>query len=220
MTGLTEWLQSAIESFKAFAKAHPTLTKFGSSRRLSPPLAFLIALGPTVSGMVLAGGFAALLSPIISLSLPSWRLPVWPRRFMRIGHRRFLQGYWNDIANAFDIDLAQVGRDWIGGLADGVMAAWADLVAWLGKAATGLMDWMPDWVKTRLGIDGGNLSAPSASAVPAIKPAIGPARQARVGGAVKVSFENAPANMRIREVKSQTPGFGVDVDAGYAMAGP
>lgn len=119
----------------------------------------------------------------------------------------------------FGIDLAQVGRDWIGGLADGVMTAWADLVAWLGQAVTGLMDWMPDWVKARLGIDGGNMTAPATPAAPAIKPAIGPAQQAQVGGAVKVSFENAPANMRVREVKSQTPGFGVDVDAGYAMGG-
>jgi len=176
MTGLTEWLQSAIESFKAFAKAHPTLTKFGFILAAVAAAAgpFLIALGLMVSGIgVLAGGFAALLSPIglvvvAIMALAGLAAAIYANWG---GIADFFKGIWNDIANAFDIDLAQVGRDWIGGLADGVMAAWADLVAWLGKAA-------------------------------------------------KVSFENAPANMRIREVKSQTPGFGVDVDAGYAMGGP
>lgn len=120
----------------------------------------------------------------------------------------------------FGIDLGQIGRDWIGGLAEGMQVAWQDLIGWLSAAVTGLMDWMPDWVKERLGIDAGGLGGSAAPAAPQVRPAIGPAQSAQVGGAVRVQFENAPTNMRVREVKSDTPGFGIDVDAGYAMAGP
>lgn len=119
----------------------------------------------------------------------------------------------------FDIDLEQIGRDWIGGLADGMRTAWQGLVTWLSQAITGLLDWMPDWVKTRLGIEGGNIGplSTAASPAPAVRPAIGPAAQARVGGEVKVSFDNAPANMRVRKVTSESADVPIDVTAGFAM---
>jgi hypothetical protein len=123
------------------------------------------------------------------------------------------------IETLFGINLAQIGRDWMSGLGAGMAEAWQGLTSWLESAVTGLIDWMPDWVKEQLGLDIGTNGALVAPALPQVQPAIGPAQRTQVGGAVKVQFENAPANMRIRDVSSTTPNFGVDVDAGYAMAG-
>jgi tape measure domain-containing protein len=126
----------------------------------------------------------------------------------------------------FDIDLAKAGRNWIGGFESGIKGKWADLVAWLANAVTGLMDWMPDWVKEHLGFDGaGQLQIPNAAAgaqAPAIKPVIGPqsgTSHTRVGGEIKVAFENAPTNMRVKSIKSDNPDVTPSVDAGYLMSG-
>jgi hypothetical protein len=126
----------------------------------------------------------------------------------------------------FGIDLAKVGSEWIGGLWDGMQAKWAELVEWLSSAVTSLMDWMPDWVKERLGLDAGGLGQMPGGAVgnvaSAVAPAIGPQNgqgQGRFAGEVKVSFDNAPSNMRVKEVKSDNPDFVPSVYAGYAMGG-
>jgi hypothetical protein len=122
----------------------------------------------------------------------------------------------------FGIDLAKVGSEWIGGLWDGMQAKWAELVDWLSTAITSLMDWMPDWVKERLGLDAGGLGQMPAGAVGNVAPAIGPQNgqgQGRFAGEVKVSFDNAPSNMRVKEVKSDNPDFVPSVYAGYAMGG-
>lgn len=50
------------------------------------------------------------------------------------------------------------------------------------------------------------------------KDTFGSGRQ-EVGGQVTVRFENAPAGMRVTELKSSTPDFSLDVDAGGAFAG-
>ena len=42
----------------------------------------------------------------------------------------------------------------------------------------------------------------------------------QVGGTLRVSFDNAPTNMKVTEVRSDNPDVGIDVDAGYAMATP
>lgn len=130
------------------------------------------------------------------------------------------------IAYLFGIDLAKVGGEWIGGLWDGMQSKWAELVDWLSSAVTSLMDWMPDWVKERLGLDAGGLGQMPAGAVgnvaSAVAPAIGPQNgqgQGRFAGEVKVSFDNAPSNMRVKEVKSDNPDFVPSVYAGYAMGG-
>ncbi|MBC06362.1 tape measure protein [Thalassospira sp.] len=130
------------------------------------------------------------------------------------------------IAYLFGIDLAKVGSEWIGGLWDGMQAKWAELVDWLSTAITSLMDWMPDWVKERLGLDAGGLGQMPGGAVgnvaSAVAPAIGPQNgqgQGRFAGEVKVSFDNAPSNMRVKEVKSDNPDFVPSVYAGYAMGG-
>ncbi len=124
------------------------------------------------------------------------------------------------------IDLAKVGGEWIGGLEDGAKQKWSKFVGWLSDAVTGLMDWMPDWVKEHLGFDSaGQLQIPNAAAgaqAAAIKPAIGPqsgTSHTRVGGEIKVAFENAPTNMRVKSIKSDNPDVTPSVDAGYLMSG-
>lgn len=119
----------------------------------------------------------------------------------------------------FGIDLFKIGSEWIGRLADGMMGKWSELTAWLGNAASSLVDMIPDKFKSWLGIGGGKNGLPTQPVGTGTVPsAIGP-QQTQVGGAVRVQFDNAPANMRVRDVKSDTPGFGINVDAGYAMAG-
>jgi hypothetical protein len=122
----------------------------------------------------------------------------------------------------FGINMQEIGSKWIGGLADGITSAWGELTAWLADAVTGLLNWMPDWVKDQLGLSGGMSGTFAAPAPPVFAPAQPSAIQSgqnQIGGAIKVKFENMPANARITDVKSDTKGFGINVDAGYSMAG-
>lgn len=131
------------------------------------------------------------------------------------------------IAYLTGVDLYQVGSEWVGGLADGMVQRWAALTDWLGNAASSLIDMLPNKLKDWLGlggkVGGGLPTQPTAGGsglvAQPVASALGP-QQNNVGGAIKVQFDNAPANMRVRDVKSSTPGFAIDVDAGYAMAGP
>ncbi len=139
----------------------------------------------------------------------------------------FFENVWRRIEEAFDIgalldrlasiDLAEVGRGWIVGLAGGVRAAWGELIDWITGAVGGLLGLLPGagLAKDLLGIDIdklGKLAAPAA-----VPSAIAPA-QARNTLDVRVGFEDAPANMRVKSVKSDSPDVGIDVTAGYAMA--
>lgn len=121
--------------------------------------------------------------------------------------------------------LSAIGGQWIDGLLQGMQEKMSELIAWLSSAVTELMDWMPDWVKERIGVDArgfGQMPGAMGNAASAIAPAIGRQNgqpQGRFGGEVKVSFENAPSNMRVKEVKSDNPDFVPSVYAGYAMGG-
>ena len=66
---------------------------------------------------------------------------------------------------------------------------------------------MPDWVKEQLALDIGTNGALTARPCRKFSPRSGLPSE-RAGGAVKVQFENAPANMRIRDVSSTTPILG------------
>ena len=45
------------------------------------------------------------------------------------------------------------------------------------------------------------------------------AADVRVGGSIRVGFEEAPPGMRVRDVRSDNPDVDIEVEAGYAMAG-
>ncbi|EDP61515.1 hypothetical protein BAL199_13795 [alpha proteobacterium BAL199] len=51
------------------------------------------------------------------------------------------------------VDLFALGSEWAGRLWDGLRDRWAAMQEWLREAVAGLTEWMPEWVKTQLGID-------------------------------------------------------------------
>jgi len=241
MDVVIEFIGSVTEGFKAFAQEHPGLTKIvfviAALAAAAGPALLAIGALATVFG-VMATGLGLVMSPlglvlILLAALAAgaaWVYANWEEV------AEFFTDIWEKVAGAFrdgvamvtgfldSIDLSAIGARWVGGLADGIAQRWSDLTAWLGQAVAELTNWLPDWVKEKLGMGGAGLpsqrdgGAAGMSAQP-VASALSP-RQNQVGGAIKVDFANAPPNMRIRDVKSDTPGFGIDVDAGYAMAGP
>jgi len=108
-------------------------------------------------------------------------------------------------------------RDAVGGAVD-----------WIGGKLSALSGLVPDWLRDLLGGDGG-AAAPTASLGGGAAPAsVGPARleaaaragtdagRARVGGTVRVEFENAPPGTRVSSRRAgDVP---LDVDVGYNLA--
>jgi len=116
----------------------------------------------------------------------------------------------------FGVDLFTVGQEWMSGLWDGLKAAWGEITSWLAKAVSGLTGFLPGWIKDKIGLGGGKAQ----SAAQANRSALPENGKTRVGGTVKVAFENAPASMRVRDVRPEGGDFGLDVDAGYNMMMP
>ncbi len=115
------------------------------------------------------------------------------------------------------IDLFDVGAKWMQSLGDGISAQWRNIQTWLANAISSLTDLIPDWAKDRLNIGSANIS--NTTALPAIQSALPPAANSNFQGNVRVSFENPPAGMRIKEIRSNNSDVGLDVDAGLAMGG-
>jgi len=53
----------------------------------------------------------------------------------------------------FGVDLYAVGAEFIANLGEGLQAKWQEVTAWLEDSIAGLVDWMPPWVKEKLGLD-------------------------------------------------------------------
>lgn len=117
----------------------------------------------------------------------------------------------------FGVDLFSIGQEWMSGLWDGLLAVWGNISAWLSEAVSELVDVLPDWIKDKIGIGSGSGEAKGDAASQTALPENG---KAQVGGTVRVAFENAPASMRVRDVKNEGSGVGLDVDAGYNMMTP
>ena len=118
------------------------------------------------------------------------------------------------------LDWMAIGTGWVGGLLDGLRSGWSGLLAWLGERIAGLVDLLPEWVTSRLGVDTGALRAAVEGLAPPPAQAPGIAGAAiRVGGEIRVRFEAAPPGMRIDSVRTDNPDVPIDVAAGYAMAG-
>jgi len=115
--------------------------------------------------------------------------------------------------------LTELGQEWIGGLWDGISAQWSQLTGWLSERITGLMEWMPDWVKDRLGISG--LAAPVASGAPVTegRPSAmpGPAR-AEVGGELRIVVDSE-GRPRVAEAR-RNGGMDFDVESGVLGVAP
>ena len=92
-------------------------------------------------------------------------------------------------------------------------------MAWLGEAVSSLLEWLPDWVRDRMGLDGpgGVLAAPDRPGAESVLDGRGSRTQ--VGGEVRIRFEGAPPGTRIDRVRTDNPDVPIDVEAGYPMAG-
>lgn len=115
--------------------------------------------------------------------------------------------------------LTEMGQEWIGGLWDGISAQWSALTGWLSERITGLIEWMPDWVKDRLGI--GGMEAPMPTGAPVAdnrRGAMpGPAR-AEVGGELRIVVDSE-GRPRVAEAR-RNGGMDFDVDAGVLGVAP
>jgi hypothetical protein len=121
------------------------------------------------------------------------------------------------VAYFFGIDLYEIGQAWIGGFIDGVAERWQKFTAWLGNSVKSFLDLAPDSFKESFGLGSG---APVTTGLGASLPSALGSQNNQIGGKVIVGFENMPRNARIKEVRSDSAGFGINVDAGYSMVGP
>ena len=117
------------------------------------------------------------------------------------------------------VALAGAGAAWIGGLWDGVAERWDALTAWLDAAVSRLLEWLPEWMRERLGLDGPGGGVPAAPERRAGASVLAAGGRTRVGGEVRIRIEGAPPGTRIERVRTDNPEVPIDVEAGYAMAG-
>ncbi|MGE4406419.1 hypothetical protein [Pseudomonas sp.] len=115
--------------------------------------------------------------------------------------------------------LTEMGQEWIGGLWDGISAQWSNLTGWLSERITGLIEWMPDWVKDRLGISGMTAPVPTGAPVTEGRPSAmpGPAR-AEVGGELRIVVDSE-GRPRVAEAR-RNGGMDFDVESGVLGVAP
>lgn len=115
------------------------------------------------------------------------------------------------------INLFTIGQNLIASLGEGIEASWSDITSWLSNSVNELIDVLPDFIKSQIGLDVTSASTPSSSASLTTPSALPDQGTSNVGGTIKVAFENAPPTMRTKEVKSDNSNVLLDVDAGYNM---
>lgn len=116
--------------------------------------------------------------------------------------------------------LKDLAYEWGSGFLTGFREAWQSVSAWVASAFQKLTDWMPDWMKDRIGLggtaEGGVPAGPAAAAVPSALAPAQPDRQ-QVDGEVRVRFDNLPAGARVETVRGQNSAVPLNVRAGYSM---
>lgn len=115
--------------------------------------------------------------------------------------------------------LTELGQEWIGGLWDGISAQWSQLTGWLSERITGLIEWMPDWVKDRLGLSGMEAPMPTGAPVADNRRGAmpGPAR-AEVGGELRIVVDSE-GRPRVAEAR-RNGGMDFDVESGVLGVAP
>jgi len=66
--------------------------------------------------------------------------------------RLVLKGMNELVAYFTGINLAELGAGWIASIQQGLTGQWTALAGWLREKVASLTDWMPSWVKDKLGI--------------------------------------------------------------------
>lgn len=118
----------------------------------------------------------------------------------------------------FDVDLGAIGRRWIDSLKVGMADAWRGIVDWLLDKLSAL----PEPILKFMGLETDslrNLAGVPSGASAAVPSALPGQAGANVSGKIEVEFQNAPAGMRVKKMRSETPGLDLGADVGMAMAG-
>lgn len=115
--------------------------------------------------------------------------------------------------------LTEMGQEWIGGLWDGVSAKWNALTGWLSERITGLIAWMPDWVKDRLGISGVAAPMPTGSPVTEGRPSpVSSVSRTEVGGELRIVVDSE-GRPRVTEAR-RSGGMDFNVESGVLGVAP
>lgn len=115
--------------------------------------------------------------------------------------------------------LTEMGQEWIGGLWDGISAKWTALTGWLSERITGLIEWMPDWVKDRLGISGMAAPMPTGAPVTEGRPSpVSGAARADVGGELRIVVDSE-GRPRVTEAR-RNGGMDFNVESGVLGVAP
>lgn len=115
--------------------------------------------------------------------------------------------------------LTEMGQEWIGGLWDGISAKWTALTGWLSERITGLIEWMPDWVKDRLGISGMAAPMPTGTPVTEGRPSpVSSAARADVGGELRIVVDSE-GRPRVTEAR-RNGGMDFNVESGVLGVAP
>jgi hypothetical protein len=120
----------------------------------------------------------------------------------------------------FGIDLAAIGREWIGGFGEGVSETLADLMNWMVETLKETLSFLPDSWLEKIGMAdlsaGGSATAASfrtgniASALPG---------QSGFSGELRISIDGAPPGTRVETVRKKGDDIDLRTDVGYSMAG-
>lgn len=184
----------------SIAKVTFAFIKMGIAFLVSPIGLWIIGIGLAVAGLVAI--FYLFKDNILNALSILWQ-----------GMKNGFMACWDFIKkyNPFSI-----GADLIGSLWDGMKNVWEKISLWFQEKIADLMDFLPDWLKEKLGISVEN-DIKENSAVE-YSSAITQNATNNMQGNIKVSFENAPDNMRVVETKSNG---GVDLNTymGYGYAG-
>lgn len=111
--------------------------------------------------------------------------------------------------------LSEIGKAWIGGLADGISQRWDQLTGWLSNKMDALTGWLPDWATGGLGLDGlgsGPRLGANALSEDTVDGALGAAGMTRVGGELRISIDSQ-GRPQVSELRRDGP-MELDVDVG------
>ncbi|MGB0683408.1 MAG: phage tail tape measure protein [Magnetovibrionaceae bacterium] len=222
VTKLTGWISQLSAADKAILKWATILA--GAAALIAPLLIGLAGLGFALKGLVigaasvkaaviaLSGGLAIASAGIKAFALALMATPI---GWITAGIAALAAGAYLVYRNWEPISA------WFSDLWDTILGGFERVT----DALSGLTSWLPDSIKTTLGLDA-QAAAPQAQAFQPVygtEGSAGPAapggvQRADVGGTLRVEIEGAPA--RVREVRSNMPGFDIDVDTGPVMVMP
>lgn len=114
------------------------------------------------------------------------------------------------------VNMADVGGKFIGGLWNGITESWQAMTKWLETRINALVDWMPDWVKERLGLDGMAATPQLGGNVLREGEASGAGLgETRVGGELRISIDSE-GRPSVQEMRRDGP-MDLDVDVGMTV---